>query len=57
MPMSPPACCFNDATYSARSFATKVEFGHSSPGRLELKTCFCVPLMKLANGSTSDVGQ
>jgi hypothetical protein len=57
MPMSPPGCRLSPVTYGTAELLTTVDLAQSDGGTFELKTCFCVPLMKLANGSTSDVGQ
>ena len=55
--MSPPDCCFRSATYSAAGALTWVEFSQGVGNGVELNTCFGVELMKVAKGSTSDVGQ
>ena len=55
--MSPPSPCFRSATYSSAGVSTKVEFAHSTSGVAEVKTCFVVPLMNDANGSSVAVGQ
>jgi hypothetical protein len=47
----------SSVTYSVAGRSTNVVLSQRSVGLLEVKTCFCVPLMKLANGSTSEVGQ
>ena len=57
IPMSPPDCCFRSATYSAAEVPTWTEFAQVFGNGVELNTCFWVALMKLAKGSTSDVGQ
>ena len=56
-PMSPPVRDRSRRTYSTSGWSTYTEFAQASGGSLDVNTCFVVPLMKSANGCTSDVSQ
>ena len=57
IPMSRPVRCFSARTYSVTGALRRVLFAHCVSGSVEVKTCFGMRSMKLAKGSTSEVGQ